>query len=320
MLGVATRVLGPVINRGAKSAREAMRPPSKRRAAVWFSLAGFLSATGRARVLTRPGACAASCRMARDYALTPDEEKAWGAVVLLHELGARQRAISVAPDRAWGPVVPTLDWMFYDRQYIDVDGTRYVPTDRGREVLERFRARYTEFLQAYEVFSAVDLEAGVFAWASANEYADDAAWRAFVDQPRFEDLRVAVVAFKGLDPREAVFMAALHAGEFDLDAMERAGRIDFAPIFRNIETICASALHAEDLSYEDEEGIVPGEEVLEDIIAQGAALNLERSQGSAEGAESAEDDWADVHYEEISYDAYADPYYVGAPWRRPWLL
>lgn len=165
-----------------------------------------------------------------------------------------------------------LEWLLV-RDLIEIkDQERYAPTQKGRKALERFMARYSDFLSFFDVFCAVDLQEGEFAFASYFELTSPGEWKNFLADERWEDLRIAVAAYKGIDPIEIVFMSFLNEGRFGRSATGWEFDLLLGSVWNEILNICNSALHAAQLGYEDDEGAVPGESVLQDVIEQG--LNL----------------------------------------------
>lgn len=145
---------------------------------------------------------------------------------------------------------------------LDADD-RCRPTPLGRQACQRSLHQQQSYLAHFDVFAGVDLAAGTF----ADPEADD------LSEPRWADLRVAVAEYKGVDPYRLVFMSMLAGGAF----FGRPGwQFDILPgssFFRELETLVRSQLGVHDLDYEDEDGTaVAGQDVLEDVILQGARL------------------------------------------------
>ena len=92
--------------------------------------------------------------------------------------------------------------------YVEIDGTFYIPSKTGRNVLQNFLEKYAEFLKLYDIFCAVDLGAGEFGfhYFFDPEFEDKQRWEYFLKSERFEDLRCAVATFKGINPIEIIFI------------------------------------------------------------------------------------------------------------------
>jgi len=271
--------------------------------------------------------------MPKTYAINEEERKQFAGLYLLERMINMPLTFPLWLERNDKDLEPVLEWLL-TKEWIQIEDTRYAPTEKGRETIVHFKRRYQDFLKNFDVFCAVDLESGEFAFEKWFDIEDDDDWHAFLDQERWEDLRVAVADFKGLNPVEVVFMSFLNEDRFGQD--EEGWQFDLllGTIWDEILEICNTALQEEDLAYEDpEDGPISGESVLKDVIQQGAELNLEIRQEESEMEEEDEDDdgWRGrpedrvvdpVDDEDIPYDVYRgyrdDPYYVNPEWRRRW--
>lgn len=206
--------------------------------------------------------------------------------------------------------------------YVDIREDRdYIATPKGREALLSFKRRYKDFLKNFDVYCAVDLGEGEFAFEEYFEYEDEDLWDEFLEEERWEDLRVAVALFKGLDPLEIVFMGFLNEGRIDDKAAGWQFDLLLGSIWDDIIAVCNSALKAEQLGYDDEEGPVSGEEVLKDIIHQGSKLNRELWEEEEESNQPPPLPGARVvRAEPIKpevYKRYADdPTYISPVWKK----
>lgn len=220
---------------------------------------------------------------------------------------------------------------------LTIKSGEYVPTELGRTELQNFYNRYYEYLKMLDIFCAVDLEAGEFAFSRINDesFSDD-DWFNYLSDERFSDVRVAVSVFKGLDPNEIVFMSFLNEGRFDVVDIDGNTVPNWQfnltnendGIWNEIEAITDSAI---DVDYLREDG------VLEDVIKQGTqiAMDLLREADDLNAQEEAiyEDEeiieTTTVEYVDVVempcygydyWDPYYDPYYVSPIWLVPVLL
>ncbi len=203
----------------------------------------------------------------------------------------------------------------------------FVPTQAGRNELVNLYNKYNEYLKIFDIYCAVDLEKGEFAFSSINSDMDDNQWVEFLSQERFSDVRVAVADFKGLNPIEIVFMSFLNENRFDCTADRWQYNLTGESVWKEIEEICNTAISVD---YLKEDG------VLEDVIKQGTIIALELikqaeeslSQGdqeevvteTTETIEEVEEyvDVVEMPYYPYSYwDPYYDPYYVSPLWLVP---
>ena len=216
------------------------------------------------------------------------------------------------------------------REYVDIQGNeKYIPTQKGRQVLIRFKKRYQDFLRNLDLYCAVDLESGEFAFEQFWEFEDEDSWVSYLEEERWEDLRVAVAVYKKLNPIEIVFMSFINEGRFEEENEGWQFDLLLGSTWDEILDICDSALSVEDLAYKDEDGNkVSSSEVMEDLLRQGAELCMElRNQEELYGEDEDEDDETGgtgetvverVVVEEIGDDVYdgyrRDPFYVNPIW------
>jgi hypothetical protein len=253
---------------------------------------------------------------------------------------------------------PVLEWL-YGKGYLTYGSEMddYVPSDGGRKVLERFMQKYSEYLQFYDRFCAVDLSAGEFAFASYFDFDTDESWSEFLADDRFVDLRVTVAEFKNMDPFEIVFMSFLNEKRFDFDLESNEWKKDLlsGEIWDEIAVICQTAYKVDDLGYAGDGGDVTGQSVLEDVISHGVSLtkdliseedeyNKARLAEEEEIAAEAEEEvvettttteevveetneggygWDPIDaivFGSSYYDPFYDPFYVSSVWDDPWYF
>ncbi len=206
------------------------------------------------------------------------------------------------------------------------DDEKYVPTQKGREYLKKFMARYSEYLTMFDIFCAVDLESGEFAFEDYNDYDDDKSFQNFLNEQRWDDLRVAVASYKGVNPIEIVFMSFISEQRFGRNESGWQFDLLLGSVWDEILEICETAIQWEQLGYQDEQGKVPAEDVIEDIITQGTEIMLglleeefkprySRTNGEAHDAEYHVDEVDFPDYDKDYYKSYLDPKYVSKNWK-----
>lgn len=223
--------------------------------------------------------------------------------------------------------------------YVFAGDTFYELTESGREELQRMAEQYHSLVNHYDVFTHVDIDAGRFL-----EPGDDSNAQVSIDgemYPRFIDLRVAVMRFKGIDPFDMVFLnllreeriAANDNWEFDM-ALGKS-------LYDELENIINTAYTVKDLTdleKSNDHGEIPGSDILKDVIVAGHELN--QSRAMAQRAVPRHDEparpqitvrvveekplFANYDYEPYAYyEDYRDPFYVEPAWRyhryRPWF-
>ena len=268
------------------------------------------------------------------YTLEEDKRKEFAGIYVLEYMVNRPKAFDVLLEENDVDLEPILMWLMV-KDYVEIkDESRYVPSDLGRQCVVKFLERYSEFLTMYDVYSSVDLGTGEFAFEKYFDFDDDAEWREYLDDERWEDLRIAVADFKGLNPIEIVFMSFISEKRFGRDTNGWQFDLLLGKVWDEILEICNAALHAGDLEYEDDEGLIEGEEVLKDVIVQGAELMvqlLEKEDSfappishddsdSGDGETSYVDRVEYVYHDAPYYEPYYDPFYVSPIWLGIWLL
>lgn len=167
---------------------------------------------------------------------------------------------------------PVLEWLVTSgyATVTDAGGLRVSP--KGASVAAEFERRYQQFVADFDVFCAVDLEAGEFAFENYDDFPSRAAWEAYLEQDRFDDLRVAIAQFKGFDPLEAVLMSFVEEGRFGYTDDGWAFDTLLGNVWEDIADVCENAVQLADLAFESENGPVSAEAVAEDIVERGRAI------------------------------------------------
>jgi hypothetical protein len=204
----------------------------------------------------------------------------------------------------------------------------YVPTELGHTELQTFYAKYSEYLKLFDIFCAVDLESGTFAFEEINNPAfDDDRWFDYLANERFSDVRVAVAEFKGINPIEIVFMSFLTEGRFEVGVERWQHNLTGNDVWNEIIDICNTAITKE---YLDQDG------VLENVVKQGAEIAIRLIKEVEESDAPEEEAFEEIVTEEVTeeyvevvdmpeygydyYDPYYDPYYISPIWLVPILL
>jgi hypothetical protein len=267
------------------------------------------------------------------YIIGEQEKKNYISILLIDDMINQQHYYPVLLDDDAKPVEPLLIDL-NAKGLVKVDNDHYVPTEKGRTALENFMKRYAEYLRVYDIFCAVDLEKGTFAFEKFYDFENDDDWFAYLNEDNWEDVRLAVATFKKLDPMEIVFMSYINEGRFDLEKDGWGFDLMSGLIWDEILKICDTALTPEDLGDED---------VIKDIIEQGAALMLklikkdEELEKERKANEPDDDGGGDVvetttttyvepvyatdySYGYGYYEPYGNPYYVSPLWLLPLFL
>lgn len=197
---------------------------------------------------------------------------AFAGIYLLEHMQNGPKNFPLMLEREEADLEPVLEWLLTHGYVKIVDDARYEVSNKGREALKRFDKRYREFLLGYDVFCAVDLEAGDFAFAHVDGFDNREQWEAFLAEDRWEDVRIAVAEHRGADPVEIVFMSFINEQRFGRDTTGWQFDLLLGTVWDSILDLCNQSLHVGDLGYNDAEGEIRGEDVVADVYRQGIAL------------------------------------------------
>ena len=276
----------------------------------------------------------------KTYSITDDQKKRFASTYLLNYIINKPKSFSVLLEDNDVDLEEILEYMMLN-ELIKIEDKKniYIPTEKGRDALVNFTNRYYDFLKNFDIFCAVDLGEGVFAFEEILNYKDnEAGWNKYLAKDYWEDLRIAVAEFKKLDPVEIVFMSSINERTYGKSDSGWQFDLLLGTVWDDIADICNNALKADDLSYEDDEGFVDGKEVLQDVISQAAELNLElmKQADEIDAEEEAnmiyddddDDDDDDEYVDRVVvetihddvYYGYRDPFYISPIWLVPIFL
>lgn len=205
--------------------------------------------------------------------ISEEQRRLYRGTVLLGHMVARNIEYDVLLLGSEGNLEPILQWLL-TRELVTISSdNHYQPSTLGLATDTAFKRRYRRTLQYFDVFSAVDLSSGEFAMASHPHFQSDAAWLRFLQDDRWEDLRVAVAHSLDADPLELVFAHFMQEGRFNFEDGGWQISLLEGLIWQEIEEICQHSLKVADLGYDQ----VPGEQVITDVIEQGFLLVRELS-------------------------------------------
>lgn len=263
------------------------------------------------------------------YEVLEKDKTKYVCLVLLNEIINFQHYFNVAPTRDEVFIEPYLR-MMYVAKVLDMKDGQYIPTELGRQELVNLYEKYYDYLKMFDIFCAVDLEQGEFAFSSMTSGWSDYEWIEFLENERFSDVRVAVAEFKGLDPIEIVFLSFLNEGRFEIGNGRWEYELTGDAVWREIEEICNTAISAEYLSEDGvlEDVIKQGTEIALQLIKEGeelqAELEAEYDESEEEIIETTTVEYVDIveepYYPYDYYESYYDPYYVSPLWIVPCIL
>lgn len=275
--------------------------------------------------------------------ITDETKQRFASIYVLDHMINTPKTFPLFLERNDEDLEPILEHLLV-KECIEIhDKERYIPTEKGREALRLFMARYSEFLRIFDIYCGVDLGTGEFAFARYFEFEDEQAWKSYLNQERWDDLRVAAAEFKNIDPVEIVFMSFINEGKFGRDKTGWQFDLLLGTVWDEIAVIVETALHVEDIGYGSGQDRVQGKDVMGDVLTQGAKLLTDllaqedrRSGGGSEGsglapaaavgdgAGEGEDEYVEhvwvEHYPPGYYEPYYDPFYVSPLWLAVFLF
>ncbi len=145
------------------------------------------------------------------------------------------------------------------------DDNYYRTTEKGHEFYSQLVDQLESYLMYFEIFAYVDLENGIFGDPNKD----------LLEGNQWTDLRVAIAEFKGIDPFRVVFLAMMSEDKF-FENPDWKFELGLGTLFDELEQIVQDQVAVDDLSYEDDIGIVNGEDVIRDILKQGESLAKKR--------------------------------------------
>ncbi len=248
--------------------------------------------------------------------ITEDNKKTFRAIILLNEMinGNHQFKVDGIGD---DKLLEALFTSLVTKGYVDKVGCDYRVAPKGKDVYNVFMRRYTEYLKVYDIFSYVDLEEGEFAFDQYFDFETDDEWIEFINDERFDDLRIAVAMFKKVDPAEIVFMSFINENRFDTASRGWQKNLMSDDIWKGIEDICRTAIKPEQV----------GEDAMLDMINQGSELMIRLLEEEKEQEEERNNSTTTTTTETIIeeetveyYEPYYDPYYISPIWLVPLFL
>ncbi len=217
-----------------------------------------------------------------------------------------------------------IDWMhnnnLLDLPKVATGMTCYKPSPKGHQLLETFLKRFQEFTDLFDIFRMVNMEHKEFALANSPDYPDDIDWELYKASKEWEDLRVAVAEFKGINVIEIVFMSFLEQGIPDLTTDDWEMELVSGDLWNNVLNLCNQNTWIDDID--------GGRDTVREIVEAGTTAAIEKRRKERLGTQEAEQEEDQesvteetiteerivVEYDDMYYNAYLDPYYVSAVW------
>lgn len=266
------------------------------------------------------------------YTLTKEQRDYYASVLILEDMNNFGRKFPVVLEGD-NEMLEALLIQMSGKGWLDIVGTNYVVTDKGREILLNYLEKLTEFRSIFKVYCAVDTGEGTFGFSEYFSFDADEQFIDYIHQDNFEDLRVAVCEMKKINPLDVIFLEFVDNGRFDFKQDGWQAELVTGLIWDDMLEVANSNLHIEDLEETDEDGNVThtGEEVMKLIMKEGVDLMMDLMEHQAEIDEemrnqSYEDDEDEYEYEiteyyveepvydTVYYEVYYDPFYISPCW------
>jgi DNA-binding PadR family transcriptional regulator len=263
----------------------------------------------------------------KNYLISKEQKMYYSSVLLLENLcnfGHKYPIILSSEQEILEPILVHMA----SKGWVETNENGYIPTEAGKEVLQNYLGRLHEFRSIYKIYAAVDTGEGEFAYSSFFDFKTDEAFIQHLNQERFEDLRVAVCEFKGMNPLDVIFMEMVDEERFNCDEIGWEAELATGLIWDEMTKIANTNIHVEDL----EEGEFTGTEVMTIILEEGAGVlkelmerQLKEDEEDVEVFVDDDEEYDEIHstevyyveepiFDEYYYEDYYDPYYVSPYW------
>ncbi len=263
--------------------------------------------------------------MIREYLIDAEKKQQFAGIVTLNYIYENDGGLALPLAGNDMLLEPTLAWAESRGHVSRGEAKGFELTESGLLAVKVYRAQFREFLRTFEIYAFVDLEEAEFAYEKFFEFETEEQWDDHIEGDNWSDLRIAVAEFKEIDPLVIVFMSFVNEGLFDDEANWQSDLHDEG-LWTEVQELCNCSVAIEDLAYEDpDDGRVEGAEVLEDIIREGAEMNLELKiledeLSSDEPVGDRNDDEEEILDIEAYYTPYIEPSFVAPVWMMSWAL
>ena len=274
----------------------------------------------------------------RVFSIGNEQRTQFEGIVVLWMMIQKEEIIEIIGDEDSEILDPVMQEL-YNQRLVEIkkegllkDRQFWIVSEKGHQHLEKFMRRYTDFLKMIDIYCAVNLgdppsddpDEGPFAFERWFDFESEDAFGAYLDQERFQDLRVAVAIFKSMDPVEIVLMAFLNEGRLYCEEGWQ-WKLMTDEIWEEIIEICNSNFHPEDLGYDGPDGWISGEDVISEVIEVGTKVMIELLEEEArqqpdddDDDDDDDDEYAEVYEEYYDPIVYVDPIGYWSPWYDPY--
>jgi hypothetical protein len=210
--------------------------------------------------------------MAKESRITEQTKQNYASLFLMRHMLDEDAEYLVALQNDEKILDQLFSWLL-SQSYVEVtERDTYAVTASGRSIVQNAEKRYQSFLEKCDIFCAVDLETGEFAFAHYHDFEDEEEWHTFLSQERWDDLRVAMAEYLDFDVVEMIYMTMVRDGHFGFDDEGWNYELLLGEIWDEISDAIDAGIRLKSLGYVDGSDIISAENVAADIIAQGQDL------------------------------------------------
>lgn len=264
----------------------------------------------------------------KKYSLTKEKRDYYRNIILLRDMIEFNEEYPIMLTDSQELLEPHLiDMCAQDKRWVEMRDNMFVPTQKGREEFKGFMNKYYDYLRIYDIFCMVDFQTAEFAFSKYMEY-DDSQWDIYVDDDRWQDVRLAVCEFKGIDPVEVAVMSFLNEERFGIGDEGWEFRLVSDLLFDEMLDIIndENTYRKEDLMDNGalEDIIKRGFEVMMHIFDEEKRLENEEKHQNRNMTFNSQNDEEELDLEEEDVDVriytreelylYNDPYYYSPYW------
>ena len=203
------------------------------------------------------------------FVIHEDSRMQYAGFFLLKEMADRNQIFSSNLEDDECVLESIFVWLA-ERNFIELTKHQeFHITAKGFDQVNSFLDRYATFLAEYDIFCGVDWKAKDFAMCYLDRFQDSLEWHTFLRDERWDDLRVAIAEYQGLDAIEIVFMGFIHEGRFGRDQNGWHHDLLLGSIWDEIQAICNNSIRLRSLSKHFSVQTTSPEHVLQEIIDKG---------------------------------------------------
>ena len=265
------------------------------------------------------------------YKLETEQKKYFCSVLMLEDMNNFNKIYPILLKGDDELLEPIFIYMM-SKDLVETKGEIYSITNKGKKVLKNYIEKLYEFRSMFKVFCAIDIETDEIGFKRFFDFDTDEQFYAHIQEERFEDLRVAVCEFKGINPLEIIFLEFVDGGDYDFEEEGWQADLITGLIWDDLLDVANSNLKIEDLDkYNDSDELIEsGEDYMCRMIKDSTTLmvGLIKKQAEIDAEEIDDDDEIETTetiettehfiqepvYTYEYFEDYYDPYYCSSIW------